>query len=54
MYDELSSLNRKSSGEGDSGPKVESGSNVENGTSIQTGGALSMSTDAYEEPSSLS
>lgn len=37
-------------------PKVESGSNVGNGTSIPIGGALSLgeSSDAYDEPSSLS
>ena len=51
-YDELSSLNWKSSGEGD--PKVESDSNVGNGTSISTDGALVESTDVYDELSSLS
>lgn len=52
MYDELSSLKWKSSGEGD--PKVESGSNVGNDRSIPTGGALGESSDAYDELSSLS
>jgi hypothetical protein len=51
-YDELSSLNWKSSEEGD--PKVESGSKFGNGTSISTGGVLRESTDAYDELSSLS
>ena len=51
-YDELSSLNWKSSGEGD--PKLESDSNVGNGTSIPTGGALRESTGGYDELSSLS
>jgi hypothetical protein len=55
VYDvELSSLSWKSSVGGD--PKVESGSNVGNGTSILpvACGALRESSDAYDEPFSVS